>query len=197
MRGLANKLGLRYVGYPADDDYRADTGGLPNLPLLTAAGDRDVTDLMYGRLGSSNGQLFNLHLDPYEPDPRHAERSCAAITFAAQFPKIIIAPHTHMSRLRQRTAWKSHRSLPDGFKDRFSIDALDTEAVARVFGPDLAGWLSRQRPDLRLEIQGGALLGHVPRLEEDEFTQLTELVQGVHLRIPEAAWAEYGMFKLT
>jgi hypothetical protein len=197
MRGLSKKLGLRYVGFPRDDDYVAETGGLPNLPLLADGDAQDVTDLMYGRLGSSTGQVFNLRVGAYDADPRHVERSCVAITFAAAFPKLLIGPHTHMSRLRQRTAWKSMRNLPDGFKDRFSIEAPDPEGVARVLGPDLAGWLGRQRPDLRLELQGGALLVHVPHLDEDEFTQLTDLAQGVHLRIHEEAWAEYSLFKLT
>jgi hypothetical protein len=197
MKGLANKLGLRYVGFPRDDDYRAETGGLPNVPLLTEVGERDITDLMYGRLNGANAQLFNLRIDAYDPDPRQPDRSCVAVTFAANFPKILIGPHTHMSRLRQRTAWKSVRGLSDTFKDRFSIDSHDTDGVARVLGPQVAEWLTSQQLDIRLEIQGGALLGHVPRLDEDDFTELTDLVQGVHRRIPEDAWAEYSLFKLT
>jgi hypothetical protein len=196
MRGLANKLGLRYVGYPRDDDYRAETGGLPNLPLLSEVGGRDVTDLMYGRLNGANAQLFNVHIEPYEPDPRQPDRSCVAITFAANFPKILVGPHTHMSRLRQRTAWKSVRTLSDRFKERFSIDATDADGVALLLGPELGEWLTGQRLDVRLEIQGGALLGQVPQLDEDEFTELADLVHGVHRRIPEAAWAEYSLFKL-
>jgi hypothetical protein len=196
MRGLANKLGLRYVGYPRDDDYRAETGGLPNVPLLAEVGERDVTDLMYGRLNGANVQLFNVRIEPYEPDPRHPERSCVAVTFAANFPKILLGPHTHMSRLRQRTAWKSVRTLSTTFKDRFSIDALDADGVALVLGPEVADWLGSQQLDIRLEIQGGAVLGHVPLLDEDDFTELTDLVQGVHRRIPEAAWGEYSLFRL-
>jgi len=137
-----------------------------------------------------------VRLDPYEPEPRHPERSCVAVTFAANFPKIVIGPHTHMSRLRQRTAWKSVRSLSESFKDRYSIDATDAAGVAVVIGPEVADWLSSQKLDARLEIQGGALLGHVARLDEDDFTELTDLVQGVHRRIPEAAWAEFSLFKL-
>lgn len=197
MRGLANKLGLRYVGVPRDDEYRADTGGLPNVPLLGEVGDRDVTDLMYGRLDGANAQLFNVHIEPYEPDPRHPDRSCVAITFAAQFPKILLGPHTHMSRLRQRTARQRLRGLPPAFTERFSIDSLDPEGVATVIGPELAAWLTAQRLDVRIELQGGSLLGHVPRLDEDAFGELVEVVHGVHRHIPEAAWAEYSLFKLA
>lgn len=196
MRGLANKLGFRYVGYPRDEDYHADTGGLPTLPLLAEVGGRDVTDLMYGRLEGANAQVFNVHIEPYEPDPRHPDRSCVAITFAADFPKILLGPHTHMSRLRQRTAWKRVRGLSEQFTDRFSIEALDPSRVPVVLGEAVAEWLTGQRPDLRIEIQGGALLGHVPHLDEDDLPDLVEAVHGVHRRIPEAAWVEYGLFGL-
>jgi hypothetical protein len=196
MRGLANKLGLNYVGFSRDDGYRAETGGLPNLPLLTDIGERDVTDLMYGRLGGANAQLFNVVIPAYEPDPRRPDRSCVAITFAANFPRISIGPHTRMSRLRQRTAWKRVRGLSDDFKDRFSIDTSDPDALPKVFDGPIVSFLLAQSDDLRIELQGGAMLGHVPKVDEDHFPEFVEIVRGVHQRIPQDAWAEYSMFRL-
>ncbi|MDZ7733695.1 MAG: hypothetical protein U5R31_11910 [Acidimicrobiia bacterium] len=196
MRGLANKLGLRYCGYPRDEDYRAETGGLPNLPLLTELGERDVSDLMYGRLNHANVQVFNASVTPYEPDPRHPRRSVVAVTFAADFPRLLVEPHTRMTRLRQSANWRGLRELPAAFKERFNVDAADKEVAGAVLGTDLCTWLTHQQLDLRLELQGGALLGHCPELDDTNFTELIDAVIGAHMRFPQAAWADYSLFKL-
>jgi hypothetical protein len=193
MRGLANKLGLNFVGSPASQAYR-DEVGVPDVPLLRDVHDDEVVDLMYGRLQGLNTQLFNLALREYRPDPARTRRSCVAFTFVADFPEVRIGPHSPMSRLRASANWKHYRTVPPEFKERFDLQAPEPARAELLLSSSLTTWLRHQRSDLRIEISGGALLGHVAEVSDAEFLDLADLVRGVHARLADDAWAEFSVF---
>jgi hypothetical protein len=191
MRGLANKLGLQYVGRADHEVFLDETGGLADLPLLGMVNPDDVTDLMFGRLNDTNVQLFNAELPGFAPDPRFPRRSCVVLTFVAGFPTIVLAPQTPMSKLR--TA-KLFHTIPAAFRDRFDIQTKQPEDAELVLGPALTGWLTDQHTDLRFEISGGALMGHIPQVPDTEYLDLVDLVQEFHAHIPDEAWNRFSLF---
>jgi hypothetical protein len=191
MRGLAKKLGLTYVGNATNQTYLEEVGGLPDLPILGFVEPESVTDLQFGRYSGANVELFNVELPAYAPDPRFPRRSCVVMTFVADFPTVVLAPQTPMAKLRNA---KLFRSFSPEFKDKFEVQTKAPEDAEIVFGPELTQWLVDQRDDLRFEIAGGALIGHIPQVDEDGFLELLDLVQVFHALIPDEAWGRFSLF---
>jgi hypothetical protein len=194
MRGLANKLGLRHVGKPTHDVFVDEIGELPDLPLLEGVQPDWVRDLMFGRINDANVEIFNLALPQYEADPRSPARSCVVHTFLADFPTLTLRPHTPMSRLRASANWKLYRTMAPEFKERFDISAREPERCEIILDHELTHWLVKQRDDLRIEMRGGALVGHVPEIPDSDIVELVEVVGELHARIPDAAWTTFSPF---
>jgi hypothetical protein len=197
MRGLAARLGLRYCGNTGDRGYRDDIGEFTRLgPLLDIDPGKQVTDLIYGRYHDRNIEVFNAHLGSYVDDPRSPIRSCTVVTFTASFPVITIEPHTRMTKLRlgANRTWLDF--APEDFRQRFHIDAPDNEVARSVLSDELIAWLMAGRDDVRLVIDGSALLGHVGQIPEDDerWQELIDYVVGFHGAIPAQAWVDYSVF---
>ena len=196
MRGLANRLGLRYCETPADRSYKEDVGDLARVgPLVD--GPEPVTDLMYGRYENVNLEVFKYLLSSYAGDPGHPARSCALLTFSADFPPLSIVPHSRMSRLRLRSNSDWLAFAGEDFRQRFSVTAADND-TARVFLDDrVLHWLMSGRDDIHIEFEGGALIGHMPLISDDEdpeWNTLIDYVVGFHHVLPEQAWVTYSVF---
>lgn len=193
MRAVADKLGLTYVGTTASEAYQREVGALPDLPLLAEVQDDEVVDLMIGRLYETNAQVFDLALRDYRPEPLSPRRSCVALTFLADFPTLGIAPHTPMTRLRAKAEWRLFPSVPPSFKQRFDLRSDRPEDAELLLSGELLTFLGHQRDDLRIEIAGGAILGHCAQAGEPELIELVETVHGVHNRIPHKAWTTFSL----
>ena len=197
MRGLAHRLGLRYCSDTGDRGYQDEVGGLTLVGILEGVEPaKQVSDLMYGRYLDRNIEIFNVNLGSYPDDPSHPVRSCVLVTFAADFPRLAIGPHSRMSQLRlsKNRQWLSF--APPEFRDRFNIDAPDNDAAQAVLSADLLNWLMAGRDDIRITIDGGALLGHVPILGDEDLAwdPFVDYVIGFHSAIPAQAWADYSLF---
>lgn len=193
MRAVAEKLGLVYVGSPASPEYQQQVGSIPEVPLLEGVQDDEVVGLMFGRLYDTNAQVFNLALRDYRDDPLNPRRSCAALTFLADFPQLSIAPHNPITRLRAKTEWRSFRSVPPSFKARFDLRSDNPDDAELILSSELMAFLGHQREDFRLEIAGGTILGHCAQVGEPEIIELVETVHGVRSRIPHKALTKFNL----
>jgi hypothetical protein len=197
MRGLAHRLGLRYCADTGDRGYKDEVGGIDLIGILAGIEPaKQVSDLMYGRYLDRNLEIFNVNLGSYPDDPSHPARSCVLVTFAADFPHLSIGPHSRMSQLRLSTNRQWLGFAPTEFRDRFNVDAPDNDAARAVLSDDLIGWLMAGRTDIRLTVHGGALLGHVPVLgeEDDRWDPFIDYVLGFHGEIPAQAWSDFSLF---
>jgi hypothetical protein len=194
MRGLANKLGLRYAGHAGDGGYEADMDGLPDLALFSKVEPSEFDDIMYGRLNGTNVQLMNVNLGGYEDEPRFPRRSVCIISFVATFPRLMLSPHTRMTKLRQASEWKRLRSVSKEFKETFNIETSDDEFAEFILDDNLVGWMLGQPITARLHLEGGDLLGHIPQTDEQGYPEFVEYVQGFHGRIRQDAWTKYSLF---
>ena len=103
----------------------------------------------------------------------------------------------------------SARALMATYDDQRSAGTLEPGDVDGIIDScrQLIGQLfGRTADDVAISASAAQFIGTVAHslapgsrvlLAEDDFTQLTDLVQGVHQRVPQAAWAEYSLFKLT
>lgn len=197
MRGLAHRLGLRYCGDTGDGGYRDEVGELQLIGILADTDpSKQLSDLIYGRYRDRNIELFHYNLGAYPEDPSHPVRSCVLVTFAAAFPPIHIGPHTRMTKLRMSTNRQWLAFAPPEFRDRFHVEAPDNEVARSVLSDEVLAWLMAGRDDIRLTLEGGALLGHVPRLDDDDpgWDELIDYVIGFHGQIPAQAWADHSLF---
>jgi hypothetical protein len=197
MRGMAARLDLRYAGTTSDRAYKEDIGALQQIGVLSRVEpDKQVDDLMYGRYKGRNVEIFNCRLGSFPDDPGHAARSCVLVTFTALFPKVSIGPHTRMSKLRlgSRRQWIAF--APESFRQRFLVDAADNETARTILSDDVIAWLMAGRDDVHLTIERGALLGHMPRLGEEDprWEPFIDFVLGFHAVIPPEAWMEHQAF---
>jgi hypothetical protein len=196
MRGLAGRLGLRFCATTGDRGYQDEVGEMTPIGILAGEPPERITDLMHGRYLDRNIQVFNLHLGSYPEDPSSPIRSCVLVTFAATFPRLSIAPHTRMSKLRlgRDRQWLSF--APEPFRQRFDIQAPDNETARSILSDDLVGWLMAGRDDVRITLEDGGLLGHVAHLDEDDagWEPFIDFVVGFHGAIPAQAWADYSLF---
>jgi hypothetical protein len=197
MRGLAHRLGLRYCADTTDRGYQDEVGGLALIGILAdIEPEKQVSHLMYGRHLDRNIEVFDVNLGAYPDDPSHPVRSCALVTFAADFPRITIGPHSRMSQLRLTKNRQWLGFAPDEFRTRFNVEAPDNDAARAVLSDDMIGWLMAGRDDIRLTIDGGALLGHLPLLgdEDEAWDPFIDYVVSFHAAIPAQAWADFSLF---
>ncbi len=185
MPALAAELGLRYVGTP-NRIYREDVTSpiVWDLPLLQQGEAGDLRDLMYGEFAGVPVQVFDLALVSYREDTSNAYRSCVLFTVPADFPVLAVSPHTRLSSVQS-----GDRSA---FGQRFRVLGRDPAVVDLVLTDDVRDWLTTFELPLSVELGGGALLGHLPRLDPQGYLTLVSILYGVYLRIPEAAWQRYG-----
>jgi len=200
MKGLASRLELRYCGTPADRGYQDEVGSFQAIGLLTGTEpNKQLDDLMYGRYRDRNIEVFNYRLGSFPDDPRSPTRSCVLVTFSALFPTVSISRHTRMSKLRlgSRRQWIDF--APESFRQRFQVEAPDNETARSILTDEVISWLMAGRDDVHLTIEGGALLGHVALLGEDDpgWEPFINFVLGFHEAIPAQAWMDYRLFGTT
>jgi hypothetical protein len=118
------------------------------------------------------------------------------VTFAADFPALAIGPQSRMTRLRLTKNRQWLNFAPEEFRQQFNIDAASNEVARAVLADEMIGWLMAGRMDVRFTLAGGALLGHVPVLgqEDPEWDPFLEYVIGFHSQIPAQAWADFSLF---
>ncbi len=194
MVGLAKSLGLEHCETVADETYAKEGWSLPTVGILAEHGPEAATGLVYGRHEGCNVQLFNYDLATFAADPGRTARSCMLLAFAAAFPRVAIGRHTRMSRLNLQANPRWLDFTPPEFRDRFRVEAPDNDVARSILGGDLIEWLTGGRDDAHLELDGGMLLAHAPRLEDETWPEFIEYVMGFHARIPDEAWVAYGAF---
>lgn len=184
MRGLARSFNFRFTE-ELDRQYKHDNpGGLPPMPLFRHGQDKPVSEMVYGRFGGVDSQIFDFRTLAYPDDPGVDHRTCVLFTFPADFPVLSIGAHTRLSRINERTA--------NEFNKRFRVTSRDPEVTKLVLDDNLQGWLMSVDPNLRVELAAGGLLGHLPLVDTDTVPVILQQVYGVFLRIPDAAWTRYG-----
>jgi hypothetical protein len=197
MRGLAGRLGLRYGGTTADRGYQEDVGELARIGVLAEIDPgKQVTELIYGRYLDRNIEVYIAHLGSYVDEPSSPTRSCVNVTFTASFPRITIEPHSRMTRLRLGSNRKWLSFAPEDFRQRFHVQAPDDDVARSILSDEMISWLMAGRDDVRITIEGSALLGHVALIPEDDpgWEQLVDFVVGFHGQIPAQAWVDYSAF---
>jgi hypothetical protein len=77
--------------------------------------------------------------------------------------------------------------------NKYSIQARSREYATDIIGTELEQWLlACPLPDLRIEMQGQSILGHIPEAQTlEEITALLDFLRGFHQRVPERAWHLY------
>lgn len=196
MRGLAGRLDLRYCGNVGDRGYQDEVGGPSLIGALAQEHPDRLTDVIYGRLNGRNVQVFNIRLGSFPDDPGQPDRSCVEVTFSAGFPRLSIGPHTRMTRLRLGSQRRWLDFAPEEFRQRFNVQAPDNDTARTILSDEVVHWLMSGRDDVRLNLEGGALLGHVAMLDEDDagWEPFIEYVLGFHTQIPAQAWSDYSAF---
>jgi hypothetical protein len=197
MRGLASRLELRYCGTPSDRGYLEDVGQFAEVGILAGTDpSKQASDLMYGRYLDRNIEVFNYNLGSFPEEPSSSARSCVVVTFNASFPRVTIAPHTRMSKLRLGSNRKWLSFAPEEFRQRFNVEAPDDAAAQAILSDEMISWLMAGRGDVRLALEGGALIGHIALLSEDDpdWDVLVDFVVGFHGTIPAQAWVDYSIF---
>jgi hypothetical protein len=193
MQALAEELGLTYIDAALDDDYRAAMGPLPPLSLFRQGNEASIFNLSYGRLHDLDTRVFNFDLVSHASDDARAHRSCVLLTFDAHFPEVFISPRDGLPRLGEKLTDAGIAFASHGFQKRFRVQATNRQHALDIIDPDMEHFLLDAAHDrLRIELQEGALLGHVPDLPgADEFGPLIDCMHGFYKRIPQQAWQLY------
>jgi hypothetical protein len=185
MRAVAHSMNLRYCEQELDRQYWIDNpGGVPAMPLFKHGTTSELTNMIYGTFGGLSLQAFDFEAITYPDDPGHDTRSCVLFALPANFTTLTVNPHTKLSRLQERGSI--------AFTQRYRVLGRDAEVAELVLDDPMKNWLMTLDPALRIELSGGALLGHVPAVAPDAFPLLLQQVYGIYLRIPDKAWARYG-----
>lgn len=195
MRGIAHELGLRYCDTPEDRTYQEEIGGIPRIGVVALDDDAPISDLIYGRYGGCNVQLFNLDLSTYPEDPGNTRRSCVVLTFYADFPRLQLGPHSRMTRLQLERNRRWLDFAPGEFRARYHVVTADNDTARAILGDSLTSWLMATPDEVRFTLEGGALIGHVPRLTEEAWPGLVDRVVGFQRALPEQAWVDFGAFR--
>lgn len=185
MRGVAHSMNLRFCDQELDRQYWIDNpGGVPAMPLFKHGATSDLVNMAYGQFGGLNLQAFDFEAITYPDDPGNDTRSCVLFSLPANFTTLTVNPHTKLSRLQEKAS--------NAFTQRFRVLGRDAEVAELVLDEPMKKWLMTLDDRLRIELSGGALLGHMPRIEAAEYPLLLQHVYGIYLRIPDKAWARYG-----
>ncbi len=185
MRGLARDFGFRFTE-ELDRQYKHDNPqGMPSMPLFRNGTSSPIAELCYGHFGGIEVQVFDYKTYTYADDPGNEHRLCVLFTFPADFPMLTVGPHTRLSRINERTR--------NPFNQRYRIASRDPDAIELIVDDTMQRWLMTTDTSLRIEWTGGGVLGHVPYADPDLIPVLLQQVYGVFLRIPDLAWARYGM----
>jgi hypothetical protein len=190
MEKLAEELGLTYT-VETDDAHRAATTALPEVPLLREGTAANMSNILYGTIDDIATQLFTFRIQGYLDDPDTAQRSCVLFTFArAHLPELYLRPKGQLARLGEQLSDGGLSLGSPEFMARFAVQARDRHQALEVLSADLQAWMADGPPgDLNVEIQGPALLGHVPDVPwVAELHSLLDFMRGVVARIPPAAW---------
>jgi hypothetical protein len=193
MRALAASLGLTFAGQ-ADDEYRRVMGDLPELPLLREGNDTSVHRLMYGVLDQVETRMFDFVPVVDVEYPGDERRSCVLFTFPrTNFPEVFISPRDRLQRLGEQlreggvaigTPELMRKYRIQAHVARHATDLLGTTAQDLLLHCTITG--------LRIEIEGPAILGHVPDLPgADEFRVLYQFMHAFRESIPAQTWDHY------
>ncbi len=184
LRAVANSMNLRLCPDELDRQYWVDNpGGLPSMPLFKHGETKTVVDMMYGQFGGLPMQAFDFRAIAYPGDPGNDDRSCVLFRMTADFATLTVGPHNRLSRLQERTQ--------DPFRQRFRVQG-HAEVARLVLDEPMQKWLLTLDDRLRLELQGPALLAHLPKIDATEYPLLLQQAYGIYLRIPDPAWTRYG-----
>jgi hypothetical protein len=192
MRGLAADLGLRYAD-DVDADYLATMGPLPELPLLREGNDDSITKLIYGAIDGLDVRLFTFESASHV-QVGGISRSCVLLTFEGTLlPEVFIAPKDRIPRLGEKLSEGGMAIGSPELMAKYAIQAHNPAQAVDIVSEEIESWLiSCPIEGLRIEISGGAILGHVPDLPgADEVAELFRYMRGFHERIPERIWANY------
>jgi len=185
LRAVANSMNLRLCQDELDRQYWVDNpGGLPPMPLFNHGETRTVMDMVYGSFGGLALQCFDFQAIAYPDDPGNDERSCVLFGLTANFATLTVTPHTRLSRLQERTK--------NPFTQRFRVQGRDSEVVGLVLDEPMQKYLMTLDDTMRVELSGGALLVHQPKIDPTVLPLFLQQVYGIYLRIPDEAWKRYG-----
>ena len=185
IRGVAQSMGLRFIE-TVDRQYWVDhPGGVPKMPLFAHGQTEKLENMVYGQFAGLTLQVFDFDAIAYPDDPGQDERTCYLFTLPANFTTLTINPHNKLSRLKEKAN--------NPFTERFRVLGRDPEVAKLVLDAPMMKWLTSLDVRLRVELSGSGLLAHLPRIEPEDFAVILQQVYGVYLRIPDAAWARYGV----
>jgi hypothetical protein len=192
MQPLAQRLGLHYSD-GVDDQYRATMGPLPDLPLLREGNEDSISNVLYGTIDQLAVRLFVFESASHH-EATGLERSCVLLTFEGTvLPDMFIAPRDRLPRLGEELREGGVVMGSSQLMERYAIQAREREHARELVSPELEQWLiGCPIEGLRIELGGGAILGHVPDVPgPDELAQLYDFMRGFHQRIPDRAWRGY------
>jgi hypothetical protein len=192
MRAFAASLGLEYEDAP-DLDAIAASGTLPDVPLLRDLDHADISQLIAGELDGLGVRLFRYAPTSYDAQGS-GPRTCLLFNFEATvLPGLFISPRTRLARLGEQLQEGGIAVGSPELMRKYSIQARSREYALDIVGVQLEQWLlGCQLPDLRIEMHGQSILGHIPEAQTlDEITELLDFLRGFHQRIPERAWHLY------
>lgn len=189
MPALATRLGLTYR---AAGDADVDVEHLPDLPLFREGTQGTVTHEMVGTIDDVDVRIFTF--DAADQETAEGQRSCVLLTFeGVVFPELYLAPRDRLPRLGETLQEAGVSIDSTRLMARFRIQARTRQAASSIIDAAVEDWLiDCPVPGVRIELRGGALLGHVPALlGPDDLAALLDFVVGLYQRIPERAWASY------
>jgi hypothetical protein len=166
---------------------------LPDVPLLRDLDHADISQLIAGELDGLGVRLFR-----YAPGSYGAQgsrpRTCLLFNFESTvLPGLFISPRARLARLGEQLQEGGIAVGSAELTHRYSIQARSREYATDIIGPELERWLlACPLPDLRIEMQGQSILGHIPEARTlEEITELLDFLRGFHQRIPDRAWQLY------
>ena len=186
MSALASSLGLTYVDKP-NRIYREQVPAeIPwgELPLLQQSETDDLCDLMYGIFGGQKMQGFNLDLVTYREESSNPRRSCVLFHMGSNYPTLTVSPHSRLSLVQERDR--------SPFAQKFRVLGRDPEVAKLVLDEPMRAWLMGISLPLRIEMGGGEVLGHIPKVAAEKWPLFIQLVYGFLIRIPDAAEFRYS-----
>ena len=116
--------------------------------------------------------------------PAQLVRTCFLFGLRGSFPSLTVGPHNRLSLAQERSK--------DPFARRFRVHGRDPEVAEVVLDAPMQRWLLAIDPELRVELGGSWMLGHLPKAADDQVPVVLQQLFGVYLRIPDEAWSRYG-----
>lgn len=193
MRALAASLGLTFAGR-ADEGYLRAMGELPDLPLLREGNEDSIHRLIYGNLDQVETRMFDFVPVSNVEYPGDERRSCVLFTFPTMsFPEVFISPRDRLQRLGEQLREGGVALGTPDLMRKYRIQAHVARHATDLLGSAAQDLLLQCTiTGLRIEIEGPAILGHVPDLPgADEFRVLYDFMHTFRESIQPQAWDHY------